>query len=93
MSDQQSFDQYREHAENTIKRKLPWLYQIYIYWDIFYNHFIIIAAFTIFFAVLVFLDNTLLNGISQFLLLILLAIYLASGIGCFLSFWNILCIY
>ena len=91
--DQQSFELYRKHAENTIKRKLPWLYKLYIYWDIFYNHSIVIAAFTIFFGVLIFLDSTLLNGISQTLVLILLAIYLASGIRCFLSFWNILCIY
>lgn len=91
--DKQSFEKYQTHAENTIKRKLSWLYRLYVYWDIFYNHFIVIAAFTLFFAVLIFLDRSVMNAITQTLILILLAIYLASGISCFLSFWNVLCIY
>ena len=92
-SNQEEFNKYRMQSENTIKRRLPWLYRLYVYWDIFYNHTIVIIAFTIFLGVIILLPSSLINVISQTLVLILFFIYLASGIRRLLQFWHILMFY
>lgn len=92
-SNQEEFEKYRLDSENTIKRRLPWLYRLYVYWDIFYNHTIVMIAFTIFLGLIILLPSSLINVISQTLVLSLLFIYLASGIRRLLKFWHILMFY
>lgn len=52
-----------------------------------------IAAFTLFLALLMFLPSSLLNAISQTLILVMLLVYLASGIKRLLKLWLILTFY
>ena len=78
--DEEKFNKYRVESENTIKQRLPWLYRIYIYLEILYNHTIVILAFTIFLLTLAYIQSSIINAVSQTLVLILLLIYLSSGI-------------
>lgn len=50
-------------------------------------------AFSIFLSVLIFLPSTCLNAVSQSLLLVLLLIYLSSGIRRLLKLWPIIMFY
>ena len=61
---EEKFSKYRSNAENTIKRRLSWLYRLYVILDIFYNHIIVIVAFTIFLGILILLPPTCINAVS-----------------------------
>ena len=92
-NNEKKFKMYRTHAENTIKRRVSWLYRIYVVLDIIYNHIIVFAAFTIFFMILIIMQGTCINFISQVLVLILLYIYYSKGIKPLLKVWHILMFY
>ena len=72
---------------------MPRFYQVYIYAEIVYTYLIVIASFTLFLVIVVLIPASLINAITQTLVLILLGVYLYRGIELLLGYWNILIIY
>lgn len=91
--DKLQFDEYKRLAENQIKLRLPRFYQVYIIIDIIYGYSIVILAFTLYLVIVVLIPSSLINAITQTLVLILLSVYLSKGIRELLGYWKILIFY
>ena len=87
------FAEYTRKAENQIKLHMPRFYRFCIVVDIFYTNIIVIISFTLYLVLVVVIKSTLINAITQTLVLILLCIYLAKGIKELLGYWNLLTFY
>ena len=91
--DEEKFNEYRRKAENQLKLRLPRGYQAFIYADIIYTYSIVILAFTLYLVIIVLIPSSLINVVTQTLVLILLCIYLARGLNVLLGYWKLLIIY
>ena len=80
-------------AEDQIKMRMPALYAIYIACDIVYTYLLVILSFTLYLVILVIIPSSLLNAITQTLVLFLLCMYLAKGIKAMMPYWNLLIAY
>ena len=72
---------------------MPKFYHFCIILDIIYTNLIVIISFTLYLVLVVAIKSTLINAITQTLVLILLCIYLAKGIKELLGYWNLLTFY
>ena len=72
---------------------MPRFYSFYVMLHMLYVNTIVITAFTIYLVLIVCIDSSLVNGITQTLVLILLCVYLAKGIKELLNYWNLLIFY
>ena len=93
MDDAKKFEFYTKQAENSIKTRAPTLYSSYFVVNVAYNYIIVILAFTIYLTVIILLPRTLINALSQTLILVLLCVYLSCGIKTLLRYWNLLIFY
>lgn len=91
--DEKQFAEYTRLAENQIKLRMPRFYSFYVMLHMLYVNTIVITAFTIYLVLIVCIDSSLVNGITQTLVLILLCVYLAKGIKELLNYWNLLIFY
>ena len=72
---------------------MPRFYRFLILMDMIYTYLIVILAFTLYLVIIILIPSSLINAITQTLVLILLCIYLAKGIKALLGFWNVLIFY
>lgn len=72
---------------------MPRLYRFYIILDVIYTYAIVIMAFTLYLVIIVLIRASLINALTQTLVLMNLCIYLASGIKKLLDYWKILIVY
>ena len=72
---------------------MPRFYRFCIILDIVYTYTIVMIAFTLYLVIIIVIPASLINCISQTLVLILLCIYLSSGIKKLLGYWNLLIFY
>jgi len=72
---------------------MPKLYAFYVYCDIMYTYIVVILAFTLYLVITVMIPESLVNAITQTLVLSLLLIYLANGIKTLMRYWYILIFY
>ena len=61
--------------------------------NIAYTYTIVLIAFSLFLVIIILLPRTLINGLSQTLILVLLCVYLAHGIKTLLKYWQFLIYY
>ena len=80
-------------ASEAIKMSRPRLYSLYIKLSIIYNNVIVVVGFAIFLAIIATIERSLMNAISQMILLLLMCIYLAYGTKALLKSWNFLIVY
>jgi hypothetical protein len=92
-NDSHLFAEYTRKAENQIKLRMPKFYHFCIILDIIYTNLIVIISFTLYLVLVVAIKSTLINAVTQTLVLILLCIYLAKGIKELLGYWNLLTFY
>ena len=91
--DDERFAEYSSKAANQLKLRMPRLYQLYIYCDIVYTYTVVILAFTLYIVIVVLIPASLINAITQSLVLALLLVYLAKGIEKLMKYWNVLIVY
>ena len=69
------------------------MYAFYIVCDIIYTYLVVILAFTLYLVITVIIPESLINAITQTLVVSLLLIYLAKGIEKLMRYWYILIFY
>ena len=77
----------------VLKNKLPITSKVFEYIHVVYFHSIVNFAVILFLVLLAAIDHNLFNLISQFFILVMLAIYLNKGLRSMLQYWPILVIY
>ena len=91
--DEEKFVAYTKMATDAIKLKQPQLYRLYIRASIVFNHLAVLLGIGIFLAIISVIERSLLNALTQAIVLILMCIYLAAGTQSLLRYWRVLIVY
>ena len=82
-----------DNASEMIARRQPYLYKTYKWYKIFENHTVVIVTFLLYMIIILLMRRSFINSGSLFIVLMLLARYLQSGLKALLNSWSLITVY